>query len=121
MRPDLLVRRRADCRFTLVDCKTTSCRSQEQFLTTIEKYDYYRQAAFYPDVLGATRFLIIGVQKKAPHIVWRVELNAMPGSIEQGRKKYTTLLRHHARHVSLFGAYHLQPAAVLLPGVGIAQ
>ena len=66
------------------------------FLTTIEKYDYDRQAALYLDVLGVTRFLIIGVQKKAPHNVWRVELTATPGLIEQGRKKYNTLLRHHA-------------------------
>ena len=62
------------------------------FLTTIEKYDYDRQAALYLDVLGATRFLIIGVQKKASHNVWRVELTATPGLIEQGRKK----LRHPA-------------------------
>ena len=48
-------------------------------------------------MLGATRFLIFGVQKRAPHNVWRVELTAMPGLIEQGRKKYSTLLRHHAR------------------------
>lgn len=29
--------------------------------------------------------------------MWRVELAATPGLIEQGRKKYNTLLRHHAR------------------------
>jgi hypothetical protein len=46
------------------------------------------------------------VQKKAPHNVWRVELTATPGLIEQGRKKYNTLLRHHARQI------HRMPAAV---------
>ncbi|WP_035565328.1 PD-(D/E)XK nuclease-like domain-containing protein [Hymenobacter sp. IS2118] len=97
LRPDLLVRSRAGRQLTLIDFKTTSSPDLAHFLATIEKYDYDRQAALYLDVLGATRFLIIGVQKKAPHEVWRVELTATPGLIEQGRKKYNTLLRHHAR------------------------
>ncbi|MBC6697337.1 PD-(D/E)XK nuclease-like domain-containing protein [Hymenobacter puniceus] len=96
LRPDLLVRSRAGRQFTLIDFKTTSSPDLAHFLTTIEKYDYDRQAALYLDVLGATRFLIIGVQKKAPHAVWRVELTAMPGLLEQGRKKYTALLRRYA-------------------------
>lgn len=97
LRPDLLVRSRAGRQLTLIDFKTTSAPDLPHFLATIEKYDYDRQAAFYLDVLGATRFLIIGVQKKAPYQVWRVELTAMPSLIEQGRKKYASLLRHHAR------------------------
>ena len=101
LRPDLLVRSRAGRQLTLIDFKTTSSPYLPHFLTTIEKYDYDRQAALYLDVLGATRFLIIGVQKKAGPLrgnqVWRVELAATPGLIEQGRKKYNTLLRHYAR------------------------
>ncbi|MCR5888326.1 PD-(D/E)XK nuclease-like domain-containing protein [Hymenobacter sp. J193] len=96
VRPDLLVRSPAGRRLTLIDFKTTSCRDLSHFLTTIEQYDYDRQAAFYLDALGATRFLIIGVQKKPPHQVWRVELTTIPSLIEQGRKKYTRLLRAHA-------------------------
>ena len=46
------------------------------------------------------RFLIIGVQKKAGPLrgndVCHVELTTMTDLIEQGRKKYNTLLRHHA-------------------------
>lgn len=97
LRPDLLVASPAGRCLTLIDFKTTSSPDLAHFLTTIEKYDYDRQAALYLDVLGATRFLIIGVQKRTPHNVWRVEFTAMPGLIEQGRKKYSTLLRHHAR------------------------
>ena len=100
LRPDLLVCSRAGRQLTLIDFKTTSSPDHAHFLTTIEKHDYDRQAALYLDVLGATRFLIIGVQKKAPHDVWRVELTAMPGLIEQGRKKYAALLRHHARQAA---------------------
>ncbi|WP_426061473.1 PD-(D/E)XK nuclease-like domain-containing protein [Hymenobacter sp. B1770] len=109
LRPDLLVRSRAGRQLTLIDFKTTSSPDLAHLLTTIEKYDYDRQAALYFDVLGATRFLIIGVQKKVPHAVWRVELTAMPGLLEQGRKKYSTLLRHHARQ------NHRMPAAARLP------
>ena len=101
LRPDLLVRSRAGRQLTLIDFKTTSSPDLAHFLTTIEKYDYDRQAALYLDVLGATRFLIIGVQKKAPHDVWRVELTAAPGLIEQGRKKYGTLLRHFAARAAI--------------------
>ena len=97
LRPDLLVRSRAGRQLTLIDFKTTSSPDLANFLTTIEKYDYDRQAALYLDALGATRFLIIGVQKKASHEVWRVELTATPHLIEQGRKKYSTLLRHYAQ------------------------
>ena len=104
LRPDLLVSSRAGRQLTLIDFKTTSAPDLAHFLATIEKYDYDRQAALYLDVLGATRFLIIGVQKKAGPLrdnqVWRVELAATPGLIEQGRKKYNTLLRHYARHFS---------------------
>lgn len=103
LRPDLLVRSRAGRQLTLIDFKTTSSPDLAHFLTTIEKYDYDRQAALYLDVLGASRFLIIGVQKKAPHAVWRVEITAMPGLIERGRKKYQRLLRAHAASLTTGG------------------
>ena len=114
LRPDLLVRSRAGRQLTLIDLKTTSSPDRDHFLTTIEKYDYDRQAALYLDVLGATRFLIIGVQKKDPHEVWRVELTAMPGLIEQGRKKYAALLRHHARQTAGLSIPFTMPAPLAL-------
>lgn len=97
VRPDLLVSSPAGRQLTLIDFKTTSAPDYAHFLATTEQYDYDRQAALYTDVLGATRFLIIGVQKKAPHEVWLFEATAAPGFIEQGRKKYTALLRHHTQ------------------------
>ncbi|GAA4382051.1 PD-(D/E)XK nuclease-like domain-containing protein [Hymenobacter koreensis] len=100
LRPDLLVRSRAGRQLTLIDFKTTSCRDYAQFLASIEQYDYDRQAALYLDALQATRFLIIGVQKKATHAVWLFDATAAPGFLEQGRKKYAALLRHHARQAA---------------------
>ncbi|UYZ64929.1 PD-(D/E)XK nuclease-like domain-containing protein [Hymenobacter weizhouensis] len=93
---DVLYRGRAGRQLTLIDFKTTSSPDLPHFLATIEKYDYDRQAALYLDALGATRLLIIGVRKKAPHEVWRVELTNMLGLVGQGRKKYQRLLRAHA-------------------------
>ncbi|GAA3994455.1 hypothetical protein GCM10022408_01060 [Hymenobacter fastidiosus] len=97
VRPDLLVRRPAGRRLTLINFKTTSCRDRTHFLATIEQYDYDRQAAFYFDALQADRFLIIGVQKKAPHAIWVFDATAAPHLLEQGRRKYAALLRHHIR------------------------
>ena len=96
IRPDLLVISPAGRRTTLVDFKTTSCPDFAHFLATTQHYDYDRQAALYLDALGASRFLIIGVQKKAPHEVWVFDATAATGFIEQGRKKYAALLRRHA-------------------------
>ncbi|MBT2558135.1 PD-(D/E)XK nuclease-like domain-containing protein [Hymenobacter sp. ISL-91] len=101
VRPDLLVRSPAGRRLTLIDFKTTSCRDEAQFLATIEQYDYDRQAAFYLDALQADRFLIIGVQKKVPHAVWLFDATAAPGFIEQGRKKYSALMRQRTRQATI--------------------
>jgi hypothetical protein len=111
LRPDLLVRSRAGRQLTLIDFKTTSAPDLTHFLATIEKYDYDRQTALYLDVLGATRFLIIGVQKKAPYQVWRVELTAEPGLIAQGRKKYERLLRAYVERRAIPAAFATVPPA----------
>lgn len=48
-------------------------------------------------MLQATHFVIIGVQKKLPYAVWRVELTATPDLLVRGRKKYAALLHHAAQ------------------------
>ena len=84
----------------LVDFKTTSAPDYAHFSGTIEQYDYDRQAALYSDLLGAARFIIIGVQKKnaykafsCPFEVWQFEVTPAPSLIEQGRKKYERLVK----------------------------
>ncbi len=96
VRPDLLVFSHAGRTCTVIDFKTTSCPDLPRFLASAEQYDYDRQAALYLDVLQATRFLIIGVQKRNPHQIWVFDATASSGFIEQGRRKYTALLRRHA-------------------------
>ena len=100
VRPDLMTTSPKTGRAVLVDFKTTSAQDYAHFVATIEQYDYDRQAALYSDLLGAARFIIIGVQKprikvvgQSPFEVWQFEVTPAPGLIEQGRKKYERLLK----------------------------
>ena len=100
VRPDLMITSPKTGRVVLVDFKTTSAQDYAQFCGTIEQYDYDRQAALYSDLLGAARFIIIGVQKKnahkafsCPFEVWQFEVTPAPGLIKQGRKKYERLMK----------------------------
>lgn len=95
VRPDLLIDSPQKRRRTLVDFKTTSCATLEQFLGTVDKYGYDRQGALYADALGAHRVVLIAVQKKPAKgqqpQVWVHELTA--AQMQAGRKKYSKLLR----------------------------
>lgn len=88
----------------VLDIKTTSARTQAQFLQSCYDYDYDRQAAFYLDSLRyadqnewATtrqfRFVFIGVMKQKPHRLFALDATSIPGFIDYGRKKYRFWLR----------------------------
>lgn len=88
----------------IVDLKTTSARTQAQFLESCYTYDYDRQAAFYVDSLRYAdadewagtrqfRFVLIGVMKQRPHRLFAVDATSIPNFIEYGRKKYRFWLR----------------------------
>lgn len=88
----------------VIDLKTTSARTQAQFLESCYTYDYDRQAAFYLDSLrhaddGAWtstrqfRFVFVGVMKQRPHRLFAVDATSIPGFMEYGRKKYRFWLR----------------------------
>ncbi|GAA4448848.1 hypothetical protein GCM10023189_07340 [Nibrella saemangeumensis] len=88
----------------ILDFKTTSARTQAQFLQTCYDYDYDRQAAFYLDSLRYAdlpewidtrrfRFIFIGVQKQRPHRLFAVDATSIPNFVDYGRKKYRFWLR----------------------------
>lgn len=78
----------------LVDIKTTSATTYGEFLQNCDQYSYDRQAAYYLDgTPDASRFVFLGVQKKAPYTVFYFEASACRGCVEGGRKKYRRLLR----------------------------
>lgn len=82
----------------VVDVKTTSARSQNEFVSNCYRYDYDRQAAFYLDGCRqagecADQFIIIGIQKQKPHNLYVVEIAADSIFLDEGRRKYRRLLR----------------------------
>ena len=82
----------------IFDFKTTSARTQAQFLQSCYDYDYDRQAAFYLDSLRyadghewATtkrfRFVLVGVMKQTPHRDSSITAGKSTGSgLKSGRK-----------------------------------
>lgn len=77
---------------TVLDVKTTSCRTYGAFVQTCHEYDYDRQAAFYLDSAGAREFIFVGVQKVEPFQIYWFDTRTEPGFIDYGRRKYKRLL-----------------------------
>lgn len=96
----------------IIDIKTTSARTQAQFLESCYTYDYDRQAAFYLDSLRYAdgfewastrqfRFVFVGVMKQPPHRLFAVEATSIPGFVDYGRKKYRFWLRKWRESVNI--------------------
>jgi len=78
----------------IVDLKTTSARTCEEFHYKFQLYGYDRQAAFYFQANpSATDFLFLGVQKNKPHNVYEVWFKRTDEFIETGTRKIERLLR----------------------------
>lgn len=87
----------------VLDFKTTSARTQSQFLQSCYDYEYDRQAAFYLDSLRYAgdewantrrfRFVFVGVMKQSPHRLFAVDATSIPNFLDYGRKKYRFWLR----------------------------
>ena len=77
---------------TVIDLKTTSAKTENEFKRNILAFKYNRQGAYYIDSVGAKRFIIVGLQKQAPFNIWKVEISK--SDIETGRKQYLQLLKH---------------------------
>ncbi|WP_460906469.1 PD-(D/E)XK nuclease-like domain-containing protein [Spirosoma areae] len=101
----------------IIDLKTTSARTQAQFLESCYTYDYDRQAAFYLDSLRQAdshewittqqfRFVFVGIMKQRPHRLFAVDATSIPGFIDYGRKKYRFWLRkwREEQETTLVGA-----------------
>lgn len=86
-RPDWLTE--IDGRTTCVDLKTTINADPDEFIRSIVKFGYHQQAAWYLDGLIAhgyddPRFLIVAVEKSAPHLVSVIELDDT--ALAEGRR-----------------------------------
>lgn len=76
----------------ILDIKTTSAWSREQFEESLTEFDYDRQTAFFLDGTGAKRMMIMGVQKRAPYKLFPCLFHRDSEFVENGRKKYKDLL-----------------------------
>jgi hypothetical protein len=77
---------------TIGDVKSTAATTYSEFLASITQYGYDRQAAFYLDGTGATKFIFFGIGKKYPHQTFTVIYNWNDPVIIEGRKKYEDLI-----------------------------
>ncbi|NID09413.1 PD-(D/E)XK nuclease-like domain-containing protein [Fibrivirga algicola] len=77
----------------VIDLKTTSCRSEDEFIKTCQDYNYDRQGAFYlSSDQRAAYFSIVGVQKQPPYQVWHHRYHIDSDFIQTGMKKMRYLL-----------------------------
>ncbi len=74
----------------VVDLKSTSSTTQEQFDSAILKFDYDRQAAVYMTMANVNRFAIIGVSKKNQKL-FKVMIDKNSDLYKSGMEKFTDL------------------------------
>jgi hypothetical protein len=74
----------------VIDLKSTGKKDKKSFLSSCEKYEYERQAAFYMDGAGAKSVTIYGIQKRPPYRVFRKMYTKK--ELEEGRWKYRFIM-----------------------------
>jgi len=80
----------------VIDLKTTGDATEWGFSSSIQKYRYHRQAAWYLDTLRmagkeVSRFVFVAVETAAPHMVTVFEIDQI--AIDAGRDDYNALLQ----------------------------
>lgn len=72
------------------DIKSTAATSQKQFEDAVRFFDYDRQRAWYMNIAGSDKDVIIGISKKN-YKVFKVPVRRGDELFEQGVKKYNEL------------------------------
>ncbi|MGV3556930.1 PD-(D/E)XK nuclease-like domain-containing protein [Larkinella arboricola] len=91
----LRLKGKADCDYfdSLIDLKTTSCRKYDSFVASFDKYNYWRQAAYYIHLTGRSQFIFIGIGKTSPYPIFEVTLDADHPKILSSMKQVHALLK----------------------------
>jgi len=76
---------------TVIDLKTTSARSQQEFEEACLKYGYDRSMAFYSDLFQCEAIMLVGISKTSRKLFF-LDYKYNSPFIEKGRKKYEFLL-----------------------------
>ena len=79
----------------IVDLKTTSATTYEDFAKTVKTYQYDRQMAFYCDACGAKNAILVGISKKNFELFFYEMTHE---DFEKGRSKYTECLKRIKEH-----------------------
>ena len=110
----------------MADIKTTANASQDAFQKEIENFGYHRQAAFYFDLCDSISqpvdlFILIAIEKTAPHGCACYTLSKNSTSVEIGRDENRKLMELYARcdrngywpsYPETFNEISLTPAAI---------
>lgn len=83
------------------DIKSTTAETQKQFEDAARYFDYDRQRAWYMDISGAKRDVLIGISKKNLK-VFIININRETSFYKDGVAKYKELA---FRHYLMFGEY----------------
>jgi exodeoxyribonuclease VIII len=70
----------------IVDLKTTQDSSYNGFASSVRKYKYYKQAAFYMDAVRANEFYIVAIEKSPPFSINIIQLS--DDLLDKGRELY---------------------------------
>jgi hypothetical protein len=72
------------------DIKSTTAETQSQFEAACKHFDYDRQRAWYMDIAGAQRDVLIGISKKN-FKVFKIAINRESNFYKDGKEKYLDL------------------------------
>lgn len=72
------------------DIKSTAATTQKQFEAAIQYFDYDRQRAFYMDISGADKDMLIGISK-INFKIFKVPITRESDLYKKGREKYLDL------------------------------
>jgi hypothetical protein len=73
------------------DIKSTTATTQAQFEAAAIFFNYDRQRAWYMDVEGADRDVLIGISKVKPHRIFKIPINRESNFYKSGKEKYMEL------------------------------
>ena len=70
----------------IVDLKTTQDSSYNGFASSVRRFKYYKQAAFYLDAVGAQEFYIVAIEKNPPFSINIIQIG--DELLDKGRELY---------------------------------
>lgn len=82
----------------VVDLKTTSCETENDFIKKAIKLGYPRQGVVYEELSGNKATLFVGISKKAPYNILWFDLNDFPDEKYKAKQEAEFLLTFYKEH-----------------------